>query len=97
MRYADPRMRMAIAQASDYPGELIVSCSIYMEAIQSKLGPSRITSEPPTDTVAMFLSLSDWPTLQDILNKIVARRTPTGASYGWFVQHALREIYGEEL
>jgi hypothetical protein len=97
MTATDARLAISIAQPESYNHDLMESAASWLYTCQSKLGPSRNTAPPTDDQTAAFLAVAPWIDLQKLLTSIISRRTPTGASYGWYVAHAMRELYGEEL
>jgi len=96
MTEAEARDAVAIAQPGDFPDELLQTAASWLLACQQKLGPVRKTEPPTKQQAAEFLAVAHWGKLHNFLSGLIARRTPTGASYGWYIQAALKAVYEEE-
>lgn len=97
MTAEEAREAHATAQPGDYPAELVEHAVNWLHTCQTKLGPVRKTAPPSRQQAAEFLSIADWGKLHAFLCDLIAHRTPTGGSYGWFIQSAMQAIYKEDL
>ena len=93
----DFRTALACAHPDQFPVELIQHAQMWLNVTQAKLGPCRSTQKPTEQQAAEFLSLAHWPTLHAVLSQLIADRTRVGGSYGWYIAHAVRELYDEDL
>lgn len=55
---------------------------------------NRLPGLPDDSITAQFLSVADWPRLQNMLYDLSSERKEAGYSYGWYVTVALQRIHG---
>lgn len=85
--------RLAKAKAKNYDAEQIIEVRNWLHGYKCKFGRDKNPHAPTDDEVAKFLSIAEWPRLQDFLYGLMAERKEAGEKYAWFWTVAIQRLH----